>query len=501
MFIRKKKNKSGSTSIQIIEKKNGINKIIKTIGSAFEIKEIEKLYRQALYELPRIYGPTLFDIQEEPKISELNNDNIHVIGPDEVFEVIYNKIGFVQIKEKLLKYLVISRLTHAGSKLKLSEYLRETGKADISVYSIYRFLDKFSRSYKSEVENISFNYTKKLLGGNIGVVFYDITTIYFESSQPDDFRITGFSKEGKHQHPQILLGLLIGKNAYPIGYEIFEGNTFEGHTLIPVLEHFIDRFDLEKPIVVADAGLLTKNNIEALRKNGYKFILGARIKNETSEIIRQIEKLKLDSNQIALIKKEDNIKLYISYSPKRASKDKFTRERGLKRLEKNLSAGRLTKSNINNRGYNKYLLIDGDIKIKIDYDKFNNDKKWDGLKGYITNTDISGKEVIEQYNNLWKIERAFRISKTDLRIRPIYHRLKSRIEAHICISFVSYLLYKELERVLIKHKSFLSVEKAIEQINKIYAVVIKNEGGVSHIFKLKNNSSQQELLDIISVEF
>ena len=108
-----------------------------------------------------------------------------------------------------------------------------------------------------------------------------MTTIYFESSQPDDLRKTGFSKDGKHQHPQIYLGLLVGRNGYPIGYEIFEGNIYEGQTLIPILEKFEKRFNLKKPIVVADAGLLSKENISILKKKGYKYIIGARIKNET----------------------------------------------------------------------------------------------------------------------------------------------------------------------------------------------------------------------------
>ena len=121
-------------------------------------------------------------------------------------------------------------------------------------------------------------------------------------------------------------------------------------------------------------------------------------------------------------------------------------------MEKQIKAGKLTKSNINNKGYNKYLKLTGNISIEIDYDKFNKDKSWDGLKGYVTNSKLSDKQVIENYKNLWQIEKAFRMSKTDLRIRPIYHRLRDRIESHICISFTAYSVYKELERILYKEK-------------------------------------------------
>jgi transposase len=490
MFVRKKRNKSGSTSIQIIKKINRSNKVIKTIGSSTDPKEVERLYQQALYELPRLYGATLFDPIVEPVLSGLSNDAIRIAGPDLVFGQIYDKIGFSKVQTPLLKDLVISRITHPGSKLRLSNYLKETGRKDISVYSIYRFLDKLNSSLKDEIEAISFSYTKQLLGGRIGVVFYDMTTIYFEAGEPDDFRVPGFSKEGKHQNPQIMLGLLVGKDGYPIGYELFEGNTFEGHTLIPVLERYSQRFKLDKPVVVADSGLLSRANIEQLGGNGYSFIIGARIKNEGSSVIRQIMKLGLQNGEFAVIERGDGLKLHIGYSDKRAKKDRFNRERGIKKLEKSLSSGKLTKANINNRGYNKFLKLEGKISISIDQEKLEQDQRWDGMKGYLTNTELSSPEVFNNYNNLWKIEKAFRISKTDLKIRPVYHRLKERIQAHICISFMAYLVYKELERALKESASAITMNTAIDNINKMYEVVTDKNTPI----RLKNNPIQQEIL-------
>jgi len=493
MFVRKKKNKSGSISIQIIQKVHRSNKVLKTIGSSSDPTEVERLYQQALYEMPRLYGATLFDQPQDTSIYELSNDNIRIVGPELVFGRIFNHIGFNQIKDQLFKDLSISRITHPGSKLNLSEYLRENNREEITVDRIYYFLDRLNSRYKRKVEDISFNYTKRLLGGKIGVVFYDMTTIYFESSQPDEFRETGFSKDGKHHLPQIYLGLLVGKDGYPIGYDIFEGNIYEGHTLIPIIERFEKRFALDKPIIVADAGLLSSKNIQALKEKGYSFILGARIKNEKEQIKTQILKLNFKDGRINKINRSDDTTLFISYSVKRAKKDLSNRERGLKRLEKNLKAGKLTKSNINNRGYNKYLMLKGEIQIEIDYEKFKTDSKWDGLKGYITNTKLSAEEVIENYNNLWKIEKAFRISKTDLKIRPVYHRLKERIEAHICISFVSYLLYRELERVLPKD---ISIKKAIKAINKMYEITLNNKK-----IRLKNNEIQERIIKAINANF
>lgn len=501
MFVRKKKNKSGSVSVQIIQKLNGVNKVIKTIGSSKDSEEINRLYQKGLYELPRLFGATLFDDIQEPEICQLSNDNIRVVGPELVFGNIFDHIGFSVISDALFKDLCISRITHPGSKLQLSNYLRENNKEDISEDRIYYFMDRLNTKYKGKVEEISFEYTKKILGGDVGIVFYDMTTIYFESDQSDEFRKTGFSKEGKHQHPQIYLGLLVGKKGFPIGYDVFEGSIYEGHTLIPILERFEKRFNLQKPIVVADAGLLSTDNISDLIDKQYSFILGARIKNESEKVKKHIQQLNLSDGQIEKIIKENDIVLFISYSQNRSKKDAFNREKGLKRLEKTLKAGRLTKSNINNRGYNKYLKLEGDVKIEIDYKKFEDDQKWDGLKGYITNTNLPGTEVIENYNNLWHIEKAFRISKTDLKIRPIYHRLRNRIEAHICISFVSYLIFKEFERVINENSKNISVNQAIKQINKMHEVIFQYSNGNNQRILLKNNPMQEQIMQIIKMNF
>jgi transposase len=477
MFIRQKKNRSGSISVQIIQKIGRINKVVKTIGSSSIQEEIDKFQQQAEYEKERFYGPTLFDPVPAEDLKNVTNDCIRVIGPDIVFGELYNRIGFDSIGEPLLKAMAISRLTHPGSKLKLSEYLSITGRDTLSVYSIYRFLDKISNKYKSQIEQISFAYTKRVLKGEIGIVFYDMTTIYFESSQPDELRIPGFSKEGKHHQSQIYLGLLVGCNGYPIGYDIFEGNIFEGHTLIPILERFERQFSIGHPIVVADAGLLSKSNIKELTIREYKFILGARVKNESAKIIKAVEQSTWTNGMMVEYTKPDGYRLIIEYTEGRAKKDEFNRERGLKKLEKQINAGKLTKGNLNNRGYNKYLKMDGDISISIDYQKYENDRKWDGIKGYITNTDLERGTVVSRYRELWHIERAFRISKTDLQIRPIYHRRRNRIESHICISFMSYLMYKELQRLLINKNLNISVGKAIDQINKIYEIIIPTTNG------------------------
>lgn len=472
MFIRKNKNRSGTISIQIVHKYNRSNKVIKTVGIAKTKREEELLLLLAKTELERLSGlQSLFvehdDLVVENFVNSIANEHLQIIGTELILGKIYNKIGFPSDGScDYFKNLVLSRLVYPGSKLKTVDYFRRHLNMNTSVYSIYRFLDELNTELKPTIEQIAFEYSKSLLGGKIGVVFYDMTTLYFEASQEDDYRIAGFNKDGKHQQPQIMIGLLVSGPGYPIGYQIFEGNTSESNTLIPVLEQFQSKFGIDKPIIVADAALLSQKNIKALVKKGYKYILGGRLKNESEEIKEKVLGLKVEENKpIELSTK--NGRLIVSFSSKRAFIDKRNRERGLKRLEKKVSGGKLNKVHINNRGYNKYLKLIGEASIVIDYEKYNADAIWDGLKGYVTNTELKSNLVIEHYTKLWNIEKAFRISKTDLRIRPIYHRLKNRIEAHICICFVAYSVYKELERLLNLNNIRLSPEKAIKEIKEI----------------------------------
>ena len=504
MFIRQKKNKSGSISVQIISKSYGKYKLIKSYGSSSIPETILSNVLKAKQEIRRLESsPSLFVLEKDTLIesflSEVENAQIRTIGPELVFGKIFDYIGFNAINEELFRHLVIARLAFPLSKLKTIEYLYRYQGISLEISTVYRFLDKLNDELKNTVEQIAFAHTKRILNNNISIVFYDMTTLYFEASDEDDLRKTGFSKDGKHSNPQIFLGLLVGLEGYAIGYDIFEGNIYEGHTLIPTIEKISKKFNLSKPIVVADAGLLSSNNVKTLLENDYQFILGARIKNESNEIKTRIFESNLKNNEFTVIEKSEAVKLIIAYSDKRAKKDEYNRKKGLERLEKKIKTGKLTKSNINNRGYNKYLKMEGEIKVTIDKDKFDKDKIWDGLKGYITNCKLKPEEIIDSYRNLWHIEKAFRMSKTDLRIRPIYHRKRKRIEAHICLSFVAYSIYKELERVLKLEKYPLSVEKAAELTHNMYQIEIRlPESLHTKNIILKMDENQKQLIQIIN---
>lgn len=507
MFVRKKLNSSGSTSVQIIIKTRGAYKVVKTIGCSSNEQELQKLFYLGKQEIERLAAQSRLFVSENDTIVEqvfsaMSNANIRTVGPELIFGKIYDSIGFGTLQEDLFRHLVIARLAFPLSKLKTIEYLYRFQGIMLDLDSVYRFLDKLNSKLKERVEQIAFAHTLKVLQGNISIVFYDMTTLYFEASDEDDLRKTGFSKDGKHQNPQIYIGLLVGLGGYAIGYDIFEGNIYEGHTLIPFIEKVSEKFKLNQPIVVADAGLLSNDNIKVLEQKGYEYIIGARLKNEPENIKKQILKNQFSEGQIIRINKAGRTRLIVSYATNRALKDEHNRMRGLQRLEKQVKAGKLTKSSINNKGYNKYLRLQGDVTIEIDYEKFNQDKFWDGLKGYATNTKLTDKQVIDNYKNLWHIEKAFRMSKTDLRIRPVYHRLKHRIEAHICISFTAYCIYKELERVLYKEKSRLSLKKAAELTHNMYQIsYMLPESKHTKSQLLKMDDQQAELCQIISKNF
>jgi transposase len=502
VFIRKNKNRSGSISIQIVRKENRSNKLIKTIGLANTQREEELLILLAKSEIERISGrQSLFaehdDLVVESFVNRLSNEDLQVVGSELILGKIYTKIGLpCDGSFNYFKALVLCRMVYPGSKLKTIEYFKLHLNIDISVYTIYRFLDELNDQLKLDIEQTIFKYTKTLLNGDIGVVFYDMTTLYFEASEDDDYRIAGFNKDGKHQQPQIMIGLLVSSHGYPIGYQIFEGNTSETKTLIPVLESFQKKFGIDKPIVVADAGLLSEKNILALQKANYQYILGARLKSETDVVKKNVLNLNIQEGKPSETKNKHG-RLIVSYSPKRAYNDKKNRQKGLVRLEKKVKFGKLTKEHINNRGYNKYLKLTGSVAITIDYEKYNKDQIWDGLKGYVTNTKLKREQVMENYNQLWQIEKAFRISKTDLRIRPIYHRLKKRIEAHICICFTAYTVYKELERTLKINRINISPEKAIDQIKEIRQLKYELPKSRSIKTKILNpNDLQKRLLEM-----
>lgn len=496
MFIRELRHKNGRIYIQVVDKSSGRYKVLKSFGSSLtsegvlELKKLASIWineHQCVREIDFTH-----EIQQiEQMLSGITQ--LKLAGIELVLGRIFDEIGFNKINDELFRSLVLYRLVYPKSKLKTTEYLYRYEQKEWSEDAIYRYMDKLHSTQKELVQQISYAHSLKVLGGQINVVFYDVTTLYFEIDQEDELRKTGFSKEGKHQNPQIILGLLVSKNGYPLAYDIYQGNKFEGHTLLPIIDSFKSKYKIEKLTIIADSGLLSQSNIDELQTKNYEFILGARIKNQKYTVQQKILNLQLKNGESQLIQTND-LKLIVSYSDDRAKKDRYNREKGLRKLEKQVRTGKLTKSSINNRGYNKYLKLEGELNVKIDLEKFNQDAQWDGLKGYITNSSLTKGEILENYHHLWKIEKAFRIAKTDLKIRPIYHRLQRRIEAHICLTFAAYKVYKELERQLKEKQVPYSATKVIEIAQSIFEIEIKTTKSKEIVRKiLLVNQEQKDL--------
>lgn len=505
MFIRCKKNASGSQSVQIIQKQNGRNKLVKTIGSSKtpdELSYLIEIGREEIRSMEQSIELGFYQSQEQRFVQEFKQSiqQLRLVGPELLLGKIFDEIGFNIIEDDLFRHLVITRLVYPVSKLKTVDYLSKYKDLQLSVYSIYRYLDKLKKYQIDLVKDISLKHTLGLFGNIMNVVFYDVTTLYFEAKEEDEFKRMGFSKDGKHQQPQVVLGLLVSSDGYPLDYDVFEGDKYEGDTLIPVLEHFVKKHKPQQLIVVADAGLLSQKNINALITKKYQYILGARIKNESKTMSENILSLKLADQESVVINRDDGSRLVVSYKKARAINDLKNRQRGLEKLQAKVTSGNLTKQHINNKGYNKYLKIEGGAKISIDLEKFNLDQKWDGLKGYRTNTDLDKEEVIKQYHQLWAVEKTFRISKHDLQIRPIYHQLRRRIESHICIAFAACKIYKELERQLKEKNAEYSPEQALNIVKTILMVCFKTPYS-NNIYKelILNTEDQKRIIQLFDL--
>ena len=360
------------------------------------------------------------------------------------------------------------------SKLATVAYLKSYYDEDVDLNRIYRYMDKLYNTQKEQVQHISVEHTRRILGGKIGLMFYDVSTLYFETSDTDALREPGFSKDGRTAESQVVLGLLVSSGGYPLSYSLYNGSQYEGHTMIPMIDDFKQRYNLgDDFVVVADSGLMNADHVKLLRDAGYKYVIGARIKSEKNAVKEKILAWEKKNGEFYEHRRENGERLIVSYSDKRAGKDAYNRARGVERLKKAYKSGKLTKDNVNKRGYNKFLEISKDVEVSISHEKIDEDCKWDGLKGYVTNTDLDAMDVVNEYKGLWVVERAFRVAKGTLDMRPMFHFTERRIEAHVCICFVAYKVYKELERIIAAMGIGISVDKVLDIAKTIVTLRVK----------------------------
>jgi transposase len=243
--------------------------------------------------------------------------------------------------------------------------------------------------------------------------------------------------------------------------------------MMPVIEEFVRKYELDNFVVVADSGLMNEQNIADMEQNGYKYIIGARIRTESKKVTEWILSHSWAEGQMAEYDKGDGRRLLVGYTDNRARKDAYNREKGVRRLEKAYRNGRLSKENINRRGYNKFLEMKNKLEVSINYEKIKEDALWDGLKGYLTNTELPAEQIYTAYHNLWTVELAFRIAKSKLEVRPMFHFTRKRIEAHICICFVALKVYKELDRILKLNGIKLGIDKVLRMAKTVTTLQVR----------------------------
>ena len=331
--------------------------------------------------------------------------------------------------------------------------------------------------------------TLELFKEKIKVAFFDVTTLYFESFEADELRVSGYSKDNKVKETQVVFALMTTTDGLPLGYELFPGNTYEGSTLISAVDTLCEKYEVVDVSIVADRAMFTRENLGLLEKKKIHFIVSAKLKNMKKKTVEQI----LNDVEKVLKDKKDEVetwtgeyeyegrRLVISYSKKRAEKDKKDRQRLLDRVKKKLRGGKVRVSDlVKNTGTKKYLKMEKKNKefATLNEEKIKREERWDGVFGIVSShgkEEVSAAEVFKRYRGLWQIEDAFRVNKSDLKMRPIYHWTPKRIKAHLLICYVAYALVARVRHKLKKAQIKLSVERIREELGYMQASIVKDQ--------------------------
>ena len=507
MYVRATPRKNGKTAIQIVEShrtgKKVNQKVIRHVGQATNEKELEETKKLAEFIISELkkstsqpylpfFSPELLgeahhqhtsETSDQVLISNLREQQRITLGMADVFGKLYDDLGFASLLlrsgEKwhtILKQCVIARIANPTSKRKTSLFLEEDYGVKVPLHNIYRMMDRLYES-EEQVKTLVLSSTLNLFQEKqaVDVLFFDVTTLYFESFESDDLKSRGFSKDSKFKESQIVLALVSTTGGLPITYEIFPGNTYEGHTLVTTVEKFSKRFDVKNVILVADRGMFNNDNLSLMDSKEINYIVGAKLRSLPKLMQQSI----LNSVLFVPISIEEELhwvkdfthngrRLVVSYSSARAKKDAFDRQQLIDRLLKKVKNQKIPIQNIiPNSGTAKFLKIEGG-EATINASKILLDQQWDGLHGIITNMkEEKAERLLSRYRGLWQIEEAFRINKHDLKMRPIFHWSKERIHAHMSICFLAFCLAKQaVHRIAIQHskkRNFTKIESVRTQ--------------------------------------
>ena len=386
----------------------------------------------------------------------------------------------------------------------------------VDLNHLYRSLDLLCE-HKETLEEYLFQKNRHLFNLKVDVVFYDVTTFHFESIKADTLKDFGYSKAGKFNEVQVVLGLLMDCEGRPIGYELFPGSTFEGKTLEASLEKLEQRFGIRRVIIVADRGLNSKFNLKKIVDKGYGYIVASRIKIMPKRIQEEIlsadgyteldpeEKICYKVIDYANRMKENGKifklpeKLIVTYSPARAKKDRADRERLIEKAKSLLENKSQIKAS-NKRGGKKYLKGTGELEWVLDQEAIAKDERFDGYYGIQTSEkELKVQDVLDAYHTLWKIEESFRIMKSTLEVRPVFHWTEPRIKGHFVVCFLAFLLERTLEFHLKKAKVAASPERIREALNSLAFVEVEIEQKKFYV-KAKGTELSNKILRALRIK-
>lgn len=474
LHIRTTRTGSLSTAVQVVHYDKGKAMIIKHIGSASDKATLSLLKQQAEDFIEKYTGQQSLFFPSAEKESDnkiIQSKYARSVGVKytllkQLLYHLFSLFTFDSLKKPLLTDLVMARIVQPSSKLAAIALLKDMFDLVYSETDMYRQLPTFA-DLKEEVEKKVVMLAKKQLNFTFTVVFYDVTTLYFETFKEDSeqFKKPGFSKDNKFNQPQIVIGLIVNEDGFPVSYDIYAGNTFEGHTLIPSLTAFKKRYNVKNLTVIADAAMISKTNVESLLKNNLNYIVGARVSNLSSALQKTISNtLQMIDGTTCRVTTERGT-LICDFSKKRYWKNKHEMEKQLEKARQKVGKVDILPRKI------KFLKNQRKTKTEINEELVEKTKLLLGVKGYYTNLENeTNEEIIKQYHNLWHVEKAFRMAKNDLQTRPIYHFKKQAIEAHILICFMALAVGTYME-LLTKH----SLQVILKQGKETVEVKIKDK--------------------------
>jgi len=422
------------------------------------------------------------------------------LGLDKLLAEVKKKYKIKFDLNRAVKLMVLNRITDPKSKLSISRWKRKLYGDEykgIKLQHLYRSLDILAE-HKDMLQRGLYKRALSLFKPEVKVVFYDLTTLYFESQNEDELRRYGYSKDNKVDCVQVVLGMILSKDGIPLGYELFEGNKFEGKTVKRVIEKLKREYSIEKLIFVGDKGILSRKVLEEIEKAGYEYIVAAKVKRlgrRYESEIKDLSKYKELSEDVKYRELDvGGRRLIVYYSEKRALRERAIREELIEKLREKLKQGRVIKSI-----YRRYLRVEG-TKMEIDDEKIKEQESWDGFFGFYTNAkELDARGIISAYKELWRIEDSFRSLKSTLKIRPIYHWTEKRIEGHIMMSFLSFYVLRAMERMVIEAGIEMSPERMIEELDEIRAVEIKTDKRV-YIVRTEIKGKRYKILRALGVK-